>query len=403
MHEFFWLALALFILNALYLIHSKYIIPKKNFHAYWNLYIQIVIDLILVSVCTYLTGGIETPFIFTFLFHVTLVCIFLNKIQSFFFTTISVLLTETFIVLEFFQAIPQKSLILTDFKIKIYQDADYIIFYIVSIFFISYAIWYLVSTLSDRLKKREAMLAEYNDKLVAVSKERSKFILIAGHEFKAPLAAIQSYAHILLKEYHGKLPEPIAKVVTRIYERCNKLNIQVKEMIQLANITSMAAQDIVKTPCNMKEIAEKIIASLKTIASEKQVSLHFSLEPAFVYGNEEQLEIMLSNLINNAIVYSKEQGEVKVTLKKDGQDVELKVQDRGIGIAPENLEKIFEEHFCAKNAVLHNKYATGLGLAIVKNVLKNHDGNITVESELDKGSTFTLYFKELRNEKNIDH
>ncbi|NUM35786.1 MAG: HAMP domain-containing histidine kinase [Candidatus Brocadiae bacterium] len=399
--SFLWIGLLLLVLNLIYILHFRYFVEKQNtYSTYWNLYTQILLDLLVVSYCTYLLGGIENPFICTFLFHVILVCIFLKRLQSFVFTTIAIFLTQSFTILEFLSLIPQKSLLPYKLKEIIYQNWDYLIFYMGSVLFIAYTLWHLVSTLSERLKKHESMLAEYNQKLIRISKERSQFMLLTSHEFKAPLAAIQSYAHVLLKGYQGNLPEKVNNILTRIYERCNKLNIQVKEMIQLANINSITVEELPIAVVSLNKIVESVISNLETVSSQRHIELKTSLETAEMKGNAEQLEIMVSNLIANAITYSKDYGQVHVFLKKKEEQIELKISDQGIGIAPENLEKIFQEHFCAANAIEHNKYCTGLGLAIVKSVLKNHNAKITVESDLNQGSTFTVFFKEPQYEKN---
>ena len=142
-----------------------------------------------------------------------------------------------------------------------------------------------------------------------------------------------------------------------------------------------------------------MIDEQQTIAGEQQVEIIPHLSPQMVSGNSEQLHMLVSNLLNNAVVYSHPGGKVTVDLTAENDQVKLRISDQGIGIAAKHLDKIFDEHFSADNAVRHNKRSTGLGLSIVKSVLHHHQAKIEVTSELEQGSTFTVFFKQFGRKK----
>ena len=236
------LAVILLMLNIGYTIHYR---VSKNYRAMLvNQYVQICIDLIAVAFLAYFLGGIQSPFIFTFLFHITLLCIFLNRYVSFGFTVATTIIIASFTLLELWQFIPQQYVFDSGYKKLAYQNHYYIAFYLIGIFVISLGVWYLVSTLGNHLREYRESVINYNRKLIDLSQERSRFMLLTSHELKAPLAAVQTYAQVLLKGYQGELPDKVNEVLGRIHERCHKLNTQIKDMIQLANVSSIVTEDL---------------------------------------------------------------------------------------------------------------------------------------------------------------
>jgi two-component system phosphate regulon sensor histidine kinase PhoR len=125
--------------------------------------------------------------------------------------------------------------------------------------------------------------------------------------------------------------------------------------------------------------------------------------PAFVMGSQSHLKTLFSNLIRNAINYSNDKtGRVVVSIESISQKIAVSVQDNGIGIPKENLDKIFDDHYRCKNAVDHYPSGTGLGLSIVKEIVFLHGASIQVESIVGRGSSFTVRFNivEAKQERN---
>ena len=142
----------------------------------------------------------------------------------------------------------------------------------------------------------------------------------------------------------------------------------------------------------LDKVFEELAADYKEQAVEKQISLTFDLPPKFpvIQGDRDKLMVTLHNLLGNALKYTPAQGRVTVALRTDASHVVVEVTDTGIGVRPEEHQQIFEKFYRAKDPRVAKITGTGLGLALAREIARLHGGDVAVQSELDKGSTFTL-------------
>ncbi len=146
-------------------------------------------------------------------------------------------------------------------------------------------------------------------------------------------------------------------------------------------------------PTDIGQVIEETIALMDSKAKEKGIDLSFSLKDLKpVQADPKNIEEIFSNLISNAINYSPEGGKVTVTAQGQGEYMEIRVEDTGVGISPEELPKIFDKFYRVKHPKTRQVIGTGLGLAIVKGIVDAHHGTIDVESVVDKGTTFRILF-----------
>ncbi|MBE9540772.1 MAG: HAMP domain-containing histidine kinase, partial [Proteobacteria bacterium] len=144
-------------------------------------------------------------------------------------------------------------------------------------------------------------------------------------------------------------------------------------------------------PTDIGQIIEDTVALMESRAKEKSIDLSFSLKDLKpVQADPKNIEEILNNLISNAINYSPEGGNVTVSAQGLGEYMEIKVEDTGVGISPEELPKIFDKFYRVKHPKTRQVTGTGLGLAIVKGIVDAHQGTIDVESVVDKGSVFKI-------------
>ena len=142
---------------------------------------------------------------------------------------------------------------------------------------------------------------------------------------------------------------------------------------------------------SLNKVIDEAIYQSKIRAEKRQVQINFSHEEeVFFFGDRKQLVMAISNLIENAINYSPEQTTVNVVLRKVNDVAEISVSDQGVGIAEQDLERIFERFYRVDQARSRETGGTGLGLSIVKHVISNHGGDIQVWSVPGTGSTFTV-------------
>ena len=219
---------------------------------------------------------------------------------------------------------------------------------------------------------------------------RENFAAIVSHELKSPLGALQQNLFALLKELSGKLSdeqnERMQRMMTRIDDLVKLIHTWLRDI----------SVDINKIKTNFKPVAiaapiSKAVESNALHAKRKDVQIVVNpAEPAgVVHGDEGTLTEALVNVIGNAVKYSHVGGKVTVTSEAKGDKIVISVADTGIGMAEEDAPFIFDGLFRAKSA-RNTHSGTGLGLSISKRVVEAHDGTISVQSKLGKGSTFVI-------------
>jgi signal transduction histidine kinase len=254
-------------------------------------------------------------------------------------------------------------------------------------------VWYLASHLSFMVRERDFELAETNRRLLAAQRERSRHMLATTHQLKAPFAAIYSNAQLLLQGYCGDIPDEAVQVIQRIIARCRRLTAEIQEMLQLANLGSASQEAPLKAKMVSTELLLWCISQVDPMARERGIVFTTDIRPVALVGSEDHFKMLSVNLLSNAVVYSHENGQVHVTCRQDpNSEPVVTITDNGIGIAPDKLPHIFEEHYRTKEAVRHNKESSGLGLAIVKHVAEIYGIRIKVESRPGVGTRFELRF-----------
>lgn len=143
---------------------------------------------------------------------------------------------------------------------------------------------------------------------------------------------------------------------------------------------------------SLSEILQRTVDLMRPQAEDKNVDLQISAEEGipFINGNRSGLEAVFVNLISNAIKYTPSGGQVRVTMKREGESVQIKVSDTGIGMEDKDITRIFDKFYRVKSDRTRDITGTGLGLSIVKGVVDAHRGTLSVESEVGKGTTVTV-------------
>ena len=219
---------------------------------------------------------------------------------------------------------------------------------------------------------------------------RRDFVANVSHELKTPITAIRGIAETLVDDPQMEL-ELRQKFMTKITDQSHRLSNLVSDLLALARLDER--EKTPKTRIELGTLIEERITSLsKVTAPEKMARLIFDKpeEPVHVFGDEEELRQAIGNLIDNGLKYTPRHGSVRTELSSTGDQATIRIEDNGIGIPEEFLDRIFERFFRVDKARSREIGGTGLGLAIVKNVCLKHDGNVEVESKDGKGTTFTI-------------
>jgi two-component system sensor histidine kinase SenX3 len=224
-----------------------------------------------------------------------------------------------------------------------------------------------------------------------VARVRRDFVANVGHELKTPIGALQLLSEALLEATD---PAGDVAAARRFAERINhetaRLARLVTELLELSRV--QGAEPLPeREPVPVDWLVSEVLDRARTGAAAKQIDLTVAGQPGLtVYGSDRQLATAVANLVENAVAYSPERSQVVIGCHRADDHVAISVTDRGIGIAPKELDRIFERFYRSDRARSRATGGTGLGLAIVKHIATNHGGRVDVTSTLGEGSTFTL-------------
>ena len=222
---------------------------------------------------------------------------------------------------------------------------------------------------------------------------RREFTANVSHELKTPLTSISGNAEII-KNGIVK-PEDVPHFAENIYKEAGRLISLVNDIIKLSKLDEDGGE-ITKEPVDLSEIVSEVADSLRAQAERRAISSEIHTEKAVIMGIRPILTEMIYNLWENAIKYNKEGGKLYVDIANECQDgrnfVKFSIRDTGIGIPSADLERIFERFYRVDKSHSKEIGGTGLGLSIVKHGARLHGAEITVKSEIDKGSVFIIQF-----------
>ena len=224
----------------------------------------------------------------------------------------------------------------------------------------------------------------------AVDKMKSEFIALASHQLRTPLSSIKTYSHMLLDGYMGEIDEQKKPALETIVAATNRMN----ELIgTLLHITRLESGTIVieKKPVDMIQIIQEILDEMEIFTKYKSIKLKLVVkckESTKIRSDGPLIQEVMSNLVSNAIKYSKQDGIVTITVTALKDKVTVTIKDNGLGIPAEAKKQIFSKFFRATNVTRIETNGTGLGLYLVKGLVDELGGHISFTSQEDKGSTF---------------
>jgi two-component system, OmpR family, phosphate regulon sensor histidine kinase PhoR len=216
---------------------------------------------------------------------------------------------------------------------------------------------------------------------------RRDFVANASHELKTPVAAVRVLAETLLTALPDD-PEAGYRFAERIGREAERLDVLVRDLLDLSRV-ERGALDV--EPVDLVGLVKEVVGGYADLAEERRVALSTELRPGIsMRGDRAQLGLLLSNLVDNALRYTPGKGSVCVRVDSAESRAVLQVRDTGEGIPAAELPRVFERFYRVDKARARQTGGTGLGLAIVRHVAEAHGGTVRVDSELARGSTFTV-------------
>lgn len=222
-----------------------------------------------------------------------------------------------------------------------------------------------------------------------VDQMKSEFVSTVSHELRTPLSSILGFTELML---HRELkPEKQKKYLTTIYSETIRLTALINDFLDVQRMEA-GKQTYEKKYIELVPIIQKVIENQKVNTKMHKLVLESNVNSNYILGDKSKIEQVLTNVINNAIKYSPKGGSINIKVYQENKMIKVDVKDHGLGIPEESLDKLFNKFYRVDNSDHRKIGGTGLGLAIVQEILKAHNGIISVNSNHKQGSTFTLSF-----------
>jgi two-component system, sensor histidine kinase and response regulator len=234
------------------------------------------------------------------------------------------------------------------------------------------------------LAKQARKLAEEKQRV------RFEFIRVLAHELKAPLNAVAGYLQLIQKRSLGEQVGDYDEMISRSLHRVDGMNKLIYDLLDLTQIESgKRARQLAVV--DLAVVAQTAANTVQAAAEARNIAVRVHADgPTTLTADPSEIEMLLNNLISNAVKYNRDDGSVDVTVACHGSQAAISVVDTGIGMTPEEVGRIFDEFARIKNEQTNNIPGSGLGLSIVKKLVQLYDGEITVKSHSHVGTTFAV-------------
>ncbi len=382
----------LLLLNLLFFIFFSMIkkqnISRKDMSIFFN--IQVCCDYIMLFLLIYFTGFLENPFSYYFVFHIMLTSFIFSNSNIYIYCCILIFGTIGVAFAEYFNFIPHFFLNMTTISTSTYYDLILIrVFGLCSTLIIT---TYLIISIKTRIKERGKKVEIELNQYKSLDKVKSNFILQVTHELRGPLAALKGYYEMVIKGITGKIGDKTKVTLQKANQRAENLITIIDEMIDYAYMKSEDEIKFDKTEINIKDIINANVDIFINRANQKNINFIVSSQKGLkLFINRDLLNIILSNLITNAIKYSLNGSKIIINADEQNNKIHFLVKDFGIGINPEELNNIFDEFYRTRKAREMERDGTGLGLSIIKKAVDALNGTVNVYSEVDEGTSFHIY------------
>ena len=237
------------------------------------------------------------------------------------------------------------------------------------------------------------VIKKQHKKLQELDKTKNLFLANISHDLRTPLNAIIGFSQALDSKIFGELNEKQSEYIKDIQISGLHLLGMINEILDISKLEAhvMKFMPIEMSP---EQVIQEVINILEPLYKNKKIEIVFENDfCGLIKADYQKFQQILFNLLSNAIKFTNNEGKIIVTSKQENKTYILKVQDNGIGIEKKNHSKIFKKFVHLNN--VYTKNSTGLGLTITKELVKLHNGKISLVSELNKGTTFTMEFKNI--------
>jgi signal transduction histidine kinase len=365
-------------------------------------HVQIICDYLLLFCLVYFAGFLENPFAYFFVFHILLTAFIFSPEVAFIYVGALVAMLAGLFLAEYVRLIPHFPLFGNGSESYLRRYLPRVLALVATLVLSAYLITDIKRRIAEKGRRVEVELDRYRN----LDRLKSNFILQVTHELRGPIAAMNGYHEMILRGIGGETNPKTIEMIHKANRRTENLLTIVDEMIDFAYMNSDQRPRYNRSELRLKELIESNLELAGSQAEQKKINLLANCPRELkIRSNRDLLNIILSNLITNAIKYSPQGATVTVNAQEEDEQVHLMVKDEGYGIEPEEMDKIFEEFYRTRRARELERDGTGLGLPIVKRAVESLQGRLTVYSEPGKGSTFHIFLPrtEAKDEQDPDH
>lgn len=247
---------------------------------------------------------------------------------------------------------------------------------------------------NQELDKTSQEIKNANQRLRELDEIKSHFISAASHELRTPLTSIKGYVESVLEDEVGPLNEKQREFLGYVKSSTDRLHRLLNELLDLSKIEAGQVK-MQKDLTSLKDLLKEEVMVFTPQAKQKNLALNMETEMHLreIYCDGDKIKEVIDNLLSNAIKYTPKGGRIRVEAKNFQSGVQIDVHDSGIGIAKEDMVRIFEpfQHIQKNGTDAEDEESTGLGLALVKRIIEAHGGDVQVKSTIGKGSTFSVF------------
>jgi two-component system phosphate regulon sensor histidine kinase PhoR len=213
-------------------------------------------------------------------------------------------------------------------------------------------------------------------------------INVLAHDLRTPINSVRGFIEVA--SFSGPLSDRQKQMLDRAMSALDRMESLISDVLELSQVDSDMPMSV--TECDMRHIVGESVSMMEGAAEAKQVSIDLDMPTnlPMLHADENRIKQVVNNLVGNAIKYNRDEGQVWIRVTTPEDKLNLEVEDTGFGIAEEDLPLIFDRFYRTTLGARKRISGSGLGLAIVKTIVEQHGGKISVQSEVDKGSIFTV-------------
>ncbi len=248
--------------------------------------------------------------------------------------------------------------------------------------------YFELNLIADTTKRMADAVKESIKKIEFEKLIRQEFFTNASHELKTPITSIRGYIELL---ENGMATDENMKLefMGRIKKEAQNMTELINDILMISRLETKEVE-VIRTDVRICSLINELIASLKPLAAENNITIEMSCKPIVISANHGQMRELFNNLLTNAIKYNKPNGQVKVYVTTEGNDAIFIVEDSGVGIPEESRQRVFERFYRVDRGRSKKLGGTGLGLSIVKHIVNYYNGTIELDSKEGRGSKFTV-------------